>query len=87
MGILLNEEHYEHLDNLKCYDVHACATIIDLLQGVKEAWGDFIGTHVSETMFDIKKAWLKPHLEAHNNHFHPHIFRFHKGPDGHCYMQ
>ena len=53
---------------------------------IKEARGDFKETHVFDMMYDIK-AWLKPHLEQLNNHSHPHIFRFRKGPDGHCYMQ
>ena len=37
-------------------------------------------------MYDVK-AWLKQHTEPMYNHSHPHIFRFRKGPDGHCYMQ
>ena len=59
---------------------------LDFLQGVKAARGDFRGTHVFDYMFDMK-AWLKPHLEPLNNHSHPHIFHFNKGPDGHSYMQ
>ena len=77
-------DYYKHI--LVIIDSCDFTSIINFLQGVKAARGDFIGTHIFDHMFDMK-AWLKLHLEALNNHSHPHIFRFRKGPDRHCYMQ
>ena len=60
--------------------------IIDFLEGIKAARSDFGNTHIFDCMYDVK-TWLKQHTEPMYNHSHPHIFRFRKGPDGHCYMQ
>ena len=60
--------------------------IIDFLEGIKAVRSDFENTYIFDCMYDVK-TWLKQHTEPMYNHSHPHIFRFRKGPDGHCYMQ
>ena len=59
--------------------------LLALLDGLRNANKGSRSCLFSE-MFDAK-AWLQPHMEQLHNHTNPHIFRFIKGRDGHCYMQ
>ena len=69
------------------YLAYTCVFVIliALLDGLQNANRGSRSCLLSE-MFDAK-AWLQPHMEQLHNHTNPHIFRFVKGRDGHCYMQ